>query len=136
MYHLNDITAFGDIEDVFSEVLKLLHDNELRQARDMLDTFLTTEAADFRYFASEDDEEPTGPSAADHSLASALAEEAISLLDAGMILDAARRVECFCKPKFESHAKCQESYDEAMTPLLLVFAPPTVPVFVQTAFQL
>jgi hypothetical protein len=136
MYHLNDITAFGDIEDVFSEALQLLQDNESRQARDMLDTFLTTEVADFRYFASEDDEEPTGPSVKDHDLASKLAEEAIGLIDVGLLSDAAHRIECFCRPKFESRAKCQEAYDEAMMLPLPEIMPPPAPVFVQIAFQI
>lgn len=59
MYHLFDITAMGSIEDVFAEALWLLQDNEPRQARDVLDTFLTTDEGDFTCFAEEDDEVPT-----------------------------------------------------------------------------
>ena len=56
MYHVNDITLMGDIEEVFAEALRLLQDNEPRQARDILDTFLTTDEGDFTYFACEEDE--------------------------------------------------------------------------------
>lgn len=136
MYHVNDITLMGDIEEVFAEALRLLQDNEPRQARDILDTFLTTDEGDFTYFASEEDEEPTGPSAEDHALASQLAEEAINLIDTGMLLDAARRIECFCAPKWHSRAQCQEAYDEAMSALLLALMPPPAPVFVQSTFQI
>jgi len=131
MYHVNDITFMGDIEEVFAEALRLLHENEPRQARDILDTFLTTDESDFTYFASDDDEQATGPSADDHALASKLAEEAINLIDTGMLLGAARRIECFCAPKWHSRAQCQEAYDEAMTAPLLAISPPPAPIFIQ-----
>ncbi|KLK91386.1 hypothetical protein AA309_19995 [Microvirga vignae] len=126
----------GSIEDVFAKALQLLQDNEPRQARDVLDTFLSTDECDFTYFADEDDDETTGPSAEDHALASKLAEEAINLIDTGLLLDAARRIECFCSPKYSSQAQCQEAYDEAMTAPLLVFVPPPSPAFIQTTFQI
>ena len=137
MYHLFDITPMGSVEDVFAETLRLLQDNEPRQARDVLDTFLTTDEGDFTYFADEDDDQPTGPSAEDHALASKLAEEAINLIDTGLLLDAARRIECFCSPKYSSQAQCQEAYDEAMAaPLLASAPPPAPPIFVQATFQI
>lgn len=136
MYHLFDITAMGSIEDVFAEALRLLQVNEPRQARDVLDTFLTTDEGDFTCFAEEDDEVPTGPSAEDHALASKLAEEALNLIDTGLLLDAARRIECFCAPKWASRAQCQEAYDEAMGVRLLAFLPPPSPVFIQTTFPI
>lgn len=135
MYHVNDITFMGDIEEVFTEALRLLQDNEPRQARDILDTFLTTDEGDFTHFADEDDEEPTGPSAEDHALASTLAEEAINLIDTGMLLDAARRIECFCAPKWHCRAQCREAYDEAASPPVPPFFLPPAPSFVQIALQ-
>lgn len=136
MYHLSDITNFDSIEDVFAEVLQLLQDNEPRQARDMLDTFTATDAGDFsRWVESDIDDKIIGPSITEHSLACTLADEAISLIDAGELLNAARRIECFCRPKWESRGQCQEALDVAMAPPA-AFIPTAKAVCVQTSFNI
>lgn len=135
MYHLVDITDLGRIEDVFAEALKLLLDNEPRQARDLLDTFLATEAGDF-VVDFDADGEPVTATVADHDLASVLAEEAISLIDSGLLLDAARRVESFCAPKWGDLADCEEAYAAATPPPVVAPLPAPAPCFVQASFQI
>lgn len=93
------------IEDWFAEAIEAL--KEVRIA-DALECLAESEDCDPDLWAGKRfyHGRAPRPTARDRALAEAITVEAEDLIRVGLIADAIRRLECFCRPKFISEADC------------------------------